>query len=80
MHPTVTKTERQADRLAARASEHGISLEAAEESMAAGVPIGRMIEPGDIAPLVVFLASEQASALTGQAIAVDGGATPSVVY
>ena len=48
--------------------------------MAAGVPIGRVIEPGDIAPLVVFLASVQASAMTGQAIAVDGGETQSVVY
>ena len=80
VHPSFTRTERQTERLAARASDRGISLEAAADSMAAGVPIGRVIEPGDIAPLVVFLASVQASAMTGQAIAVDGGATQSVVY
>jgi len=80
VHPSFTKTERHADRLAARASQRGISLKEAEDSMAEGVPIGRMVEPGDIAPLVLFLASAQAGALTGQAIAVDGGATPTVVY
>jgi len=48
--------------------------------MAAGVPIGRVIEPGDFAPLLVFLASIQASVMTGQAVAIDGGATQSVVY
>ena len=80
VHPAFTKTERQTDRLAAYASERGISLDEAADSMAARVPIGRIVEPGDIAPLVLFLASVQASALTGQAIAVDGGATQSVVY
>jgi 3-oxoacyl-[acyl-carrier protein] reductase len=80
VHPSFTRTERQAARLAARAGDSGISLEEAEQSVAAGVPIGRIVEPGDIAPLVVFLASVQAGALTGQAIAVDGGATPAVVY
>ena len=48
--------------------------------MAAGVPIGRMVEPGDVAPLVLFLASVHAGAITGQSIAIDGGATPTVVY
>jgi 3-oxoacyl-[acyl-carrier protein] reductase len=81
VHPSTTKTERhRQNRFAARARERGISLEEAEASFAAGFPIGRMVEPADIAPLVLFLASEQASAITGQAIAVDGGATPSVVY
>jgi len=80
VHPSFTKTERQAARLAARAGDTGASLEAAEKSMAAEVPIGRVIEPGDIAPLVLFLASPQAAAITGQSIAVDGGSTPGVVY
>lgn len=81
VHPSATLTDRtRQNRLAARAKERGISLEEAEASFAAAFPIGRMVEPRDIAPLVLFLASMQAGAITGQAIAVDGGATPSVIY
>ncbi|HKY19325.1 MAG TPA: SDR family NAD(P)-dependent oxidoreductase [Rhizomicrobium sp.] len=41
--------------------------------LAALHPLGRMGEPGDIAPMALFLISDQASWITGQAIAVDGG-------
>jgi 3-oxoacyl-[acyl-carrier protein] reductase len=37
------------------------------------IPVGRLGEPGDIAGLVVFLASERASWITGSTITVDGG-------
>jgi 3-oxoacyl-[acyl-carrier protein] reductase len=37
------------------------------------IPMGRFGEPEDVANLVVFLSSEQASYLTGQTICVDGG-------
>jgi NAD(P)-dependent dehydrogenase (short-subunit alcohol dehydrogenase family) len=36
-------------------------------------PLGRLGEPEDIANAVVFLASDRASFITGQALAVDGG-------
>jgi 3-oxoacyl-[acyl-carrier protein] reductase len=39
----------------------------------ASVPAGRMGTPGDIACAVSFLASEEASFITGQRIVVDGG-------
>ena len=37
------------------------------------IPLNRIAEPGDIAGAVAFLASEAASYITGQTIAVDGG-------
>jgi 3-oxoacyl-[acyl-carrier protein] reductase len=44
-----------------------------ERSLAAGTPLGRVGQPGDVADVIVFLASEQARWLTGQLIYVGGG-------
>lgn len=45
------------------------------ERMAASAPVGRMGTPQEIAESVVWLCSEAASFVTGQAMAVDGGIT-----
>lgn len=80
VHPSFCKTDRYPGRVAARAREMGISEGEAEASFAAMFPIGRIVEPTDIAPLVLFLASPYAGAITGQCIAVDGGLSRSVIY
>jgi 3-oxoacyl-[acyl-carrier protein] reductase len=40
------------------------------------IPAGRIGEPGDVAGLVVFLASSRASWITGSTLTVDGGIVP----
>jgi len=44
-------------------------------AIAAAVPLGRLGEPGDVADVVVWLSSEQASFITGAVIPIDGGKT-----
>lgn len=45
----------------------------ARERIIARIPLGRLAEEDDVAGLAVFLASEAASFITGETIAVDGG-------
>jgi len=44
-----------------------------EEKLAASYPMKRLGTPEDVAQLVAFLASEQASWITGETVRVDGG-------
>ena len=44
------------------------------EAERAAIPLGRLADPGEIASVVAFLASDAASFMTGQTIAVNGGA------
>jgi NAD(P)-dependent dehydrogenase (short-subunit alcohol dehydrogenase family) len=44
-----------------------------EDQVAAGTPLGRIGEPDDVGGAVAFLASDDASWITGQTLVVDGG-------
>lgn len=44
-----------------------------KDSLQKQIPLGRMGEPEDIARAVAFLASDEASYITGQVLTVDGG-------
>lgn len=45
----------------------------AERAFVARAPLGRWGEPGEIAEVIAFVASDRASYITGQTILVDGG-------
>jgi 3-oxoacyl-[acyl-carrier protein] reductase len=45
----------------------------------AGRPLGRLAQPEEVAAVVVFLLSDQASYLTGAAWSADGGTVPIIV-
>ncbi len=57
-------------RIAYDAQRQGKTL---AEIEATSTPIGRRLEPQEIAPLAVYLASPDAAVVTGQAFNIDGG-------
>ena len=61
------------DRLLGGARQAGLSPEEYVRQVGADVPVGRVGTPEEFANVVVFLASERASYVTGVAIQVDGG-------
>ena len=74
--PGYTATERLQELAGVRALAAGTSVEAVYQSWAAGAPIQRLGEPGEIADLILWLASERAAYITGQTILADGGFYP----
>jgi len=60
------------ERIAANAGSAG-GLDAARAAFVARQPMGRLGTVDEIAALVVYLASDEAQYMTGQAVIIDGG-------
>jgi 3-oxoacyl-[acyl-carrier protein] reductase len=71
--PGYTATARLLELSERLAQRDGVSRHEIEERWARQAPLGRIGQPEEFANVVVFLASERASYVTGTAIQVDGG-------
>lgn len=71
--PGFILTSRTKSLFESRARNEGRSPDEIRESVAAGVPLGRLGEASELASLVAFLCSERSSYITGTSIQVDGG-------
>ena len=76
IHPGTTRTQRR-EHAAAR---KGVTLDELVREQIKRIPIGRLIEPEEIAYTVLYLVSAKAAAVTGQVLGVDGGSTRGIYY
>jgi 3-oxoacyl-[acyl-carrier protein] reductase len=76
--PGMTLTRRLYELAVVEAKEKGKSHEEILVEMAKRIPLNRLAKPEEIAAVVIFLASKQASYVTGVTIQVDGGYVKSI--
>jgi NAD(P)-dependent dehydrogenase (short-subunit alcohol dehydrogenase family) len=80
VHPGLTRTERTAALVAARAREQGLAESAIEAQMAAGNSIQHLVDAEEVAFVVAFLCSPRSRAINGDAIAAGGGTPRSIHF
>ncbi|CAN5800358.1 SDR family oxidoreductase [soil metagenome] len=80
VHPGITRTERTAPTVAARAAAQGVTPEAVEAQIAAGNSINHLLDAEEVAQVVVFLCSPKSRAINGDVIAAGGGTPRTINY
>lgn len=73
--PGYTDTKLVADAIDAVARKKNLTRDEASAVFTGTNPMGRLVSPDEVAGAALWLASEEAASVNGQAIAVDGGAT-----
>ena len=76
--PGWTRTDRVDEIIQARANREGKVPEEIDRAITSTIPMDRMGRPEELANLVVFLASERSTYITGTSIQVDGGAVKGI--
>ena len=76
----MTATDRMIGNFERRAKDAGVTVDDISAETVAQIPMGRLIQPQDIASAVLFFCSPLADIVTGQSIAVDGGSGEAVIY
>ena len=71
--PGYTATGRLTELAATKADAVGTTEDEIMKAWADAIPLGRLLEPAEVAAAVGFLASDAASGITGHALPVDGG-------
>jgi NAD(P)-dependent dehydrogenase (short-subunit alcohol dehydrogenase family) len=73
--PGWVETDMAAEGMASGAAATGVTFDEFRAQAIGRVPIGRIIQPAEVAALVRFLASDAAAAITGQTYNICGGQT-----
>ncbi|MFX1329316.1 MAG: SDR family oxidoreductase [Promethearchaeota archaeon] len=71
--PGPTLTDRMKELIDTTVKDTGQTYEEVEKTWITPIPLGRLGKPQELANLVVFLASERATYITGTVIQIDGG-------
>jgi NAD(P)-dependent dehydrogenase (short-subunit alcohol dehydrogenase family) len=74
--PGPTATPRAEELAQQTALAQGISLAEAKADLARTLPLGRMVDPREIAAMALMLVSDRCASITGAEILIDGGSTP----
>lgn len=76
--PGLTATERAEQLAQQQAQSSKTSVEEIKTRSLEAIPLGKLVQPEEIANLALFLVSDLAASITGAEILVDGGSTPGV--
>ena len=71
--PTFVESAMTERSVATIADRTGRSRDEAREALAQASPLGRLLDPDEVAAAVVWLASPEAAGISGQTLVIDGG-------